>query len=60
MAKEPPFSILKAVCTLRKESDLSFEVALDKAIKFFQARDWRIPESILTMYDRRKPKCPSK
>lgn len=46
----PPYSIVKAMQTMRAVSELSYYEALIKAVEFFQLKDWEIPDSILTLY----------
>lgn len=50
----PSMSIISAIKTLRQESGLSYEAALIKAVEFFKKKDWEIPVSILSLYERHK------
>lgn len=50
----PKMSIVRAIKTLRQESGLSYEAALVKAVDFFKKKDWEIPASILSLYERHK------
>ena len=44
MPDSPPFTIIEAIRTLRKEQGLGFEEASRKAVAFFRVKGWPIPE----------------
>lgn len=50
----PSMSIISSIKTLRQEAGLSYEAALVKAVEFFKKKDWEIPASVLSLYERHK------
>lgn len=43
-------NIIDAIRTLRKEKNLPYEEALNKAVEFFYKKGWPVPDSIASLY----------